>query len=141
MLIELKTGQTFQNIYVRGSFGDEYFLYTMSLRSKYNNLNFNNDQTFSLPEQRIGLIKVETNERWTHFRTNLSQFPSIQSWFTKDFGGYYEFVLEGVTLDEPENYVLLDSRLCRVINEFTEKPDIQYLSNNENNEQFTYYNG
>lgn len=137
MIIAFKSGATQSEIYVRGSINDEYLVYTMTLVSKYNNMTFNNNQEIN-SLTKVVLAKVNITPNWSHFRFKYNNTPATDFWNKKDFGGYYEFILEGT--NDLGNYVTLHSGLCRVVNNFTDNPDITYVSDNENNEQFTYYN-
>lgn len=100
----------------------------MRLISKYNNKTLINGEYAN-----IGLTFVKEGDGWTEFLTDPLDF-SIQR--SNNIGGYYECILEGYTTGWNE----FDNILCKVKNSYDlSDPQVDYLSDNENNEQYVYF--
>ena len=100
----------------------------MRLVSKYNNEPLINGEY-----ENISLDFVKQGDGWTQFTTQPLDFAIQRS---NNIGGYYDCILEGFQTDWRQ----YDSVLCKVKNRYDlNNPQIDYTSDNENNEQFVYF--
>ena len=100
----------------------------MRLISKYNNKTLINGEYAN-----IGLGLQYEGDGWTEFLTNPLDFAVQRS---NNIGGYYDCILEGYGTAWRE----YDNVLCKVKNAYDlANPQIDYTSDNENNEQYVYF--
>jgi hypothetical protein len=93
----------------------------------FNHLGYTNNDGFEFK-----LSADTSNERYYKF--TLLDLTSDDLSF--DVGGYYKFELWGVI--DGEDY-FLDSFLVKIINNFNWSEATEFISNNEDNKQFTYF--
>ena len=100
----------------------------MRLVSKYNNKPLINGEY-----DYITLDLIREGDGWTEFKTNPLDFAIQRS---NNIGGYYDLILEGFGTAWRQ----YDNVLCKVKNRYDlNNPQIDYTSDNENNEQFVYF--
>jgi len=117
-------------LYFRGSL-TPYLEYRMRLVSKYNNKGILNDAIVYTTNDYFPLTIVDDYDLWYSFSTDFSN-TDISNY---DIGGYYDCIIEGS--NDGSTWTEINRKLVRVFNNWT--TDVSYTSNNENNEQFTYY--
>ena len=126
MIVDLRE-QT-NRVYFNG-IKPKYNAFRMSLVSRYNNKEINNDE-FGF----INLSSVDTGDSWYSF-TYSSDISSLQSIELND---YYDCILYGLDINDTSYEI--QRVLCKVLNNFnTDNPDVNYISNNEDNEQYVYF--
>lgn len=127
MIVDLRS--TSNLVYFNGTLPD-YGSYRLKLVSRYSNKGLLNSDTVFL---NLRLEDEETD--WFSF--------SIDDPLTKyqgEMDTYYDCILIGI--DAVDRQFEIQKVLCKVLNNFnTDHPDVNYVSDNEDNEQFIYYNG
>jgi hypothetical protein len=126
----LNINSAIKSVYLPGVY-TQYTEFFVTLISKYNNKGI--DNTAYPTGYQIPTTLVRTGNDWSEFELT---FPT--DWAREiDLEGYYDFRLFG---REGNIIVERNKWLCKVINSYeTSNPDYHYQSNNENNEQYTYF--
>ena len=117
-------------LYFRGIL-TPYLYYRMRLVSKYNNKGILNDSVIYHTNTYFPLSVITDSDDWYSFSIDFTN-TNIEDY---DIGGYYDCIIEGSNDESVWNEI--NTKLVRVFNNWT--TDTTYVSNNENNEQYTYY--
>jgi hypothetical protein len=127
MIVDLRN--TSNLVYFNGTL-PVYSSYKLKLVSRYSNKGLLNSDTAFIP------LTLDTQETdWFAFGFNdpLTKYQG-------EMDDYYDCILTGV--DALDREFEIQKVLCKVLNNFnTDHPDVNYVSDNEDNEQFIYYNG
>lgn len=129
MIINLQ--ETDNMVYFRGTL-TTYTSYWMKLKSKYSNKGILNDEVIYGSGNLFPLILVDRELDWYSFSVRFSN-TEVDDF---DIGGYYDCIIYGSN-DNGHTLTQINKKLCRVINNWT--TDRNYISDNEENEQFTYF--
>lgn len=127
MIVDLRS--TDNLVYFNGIL-PAYSSYRLRLVSRYSNKGLlNSDSTF------IPLTLIHEGDNWFSFGFGLDPLTKYQG----ELNDYYDCILQGV--DALDRVYEIQKVLCKVLNNFnTDHPDVEYSSDNENNEQFIYFN-
>lgn len=113
-------------VYFNGTLPN-YDAYRLRLVSRYSNKGMRNTE---------GVIDVVLYTQTTEWFS--MKYVSIPSNFNNEINDYYDCYLEGQCPDS--SYQEIQKVLCKVINNFSaDNPDVNYISNNEDNEQYIYF--
>lgn len=126
MIVDLRSSDNL--VYFNGTLPD-YSSYRLKLVSRYSHKGLLNTNTVF-----ISLTLEEEESDWFAFGFNdpLTQYQG-------EMDDYYDCILIGV--DAVDRQFEIQKVLCKVLNNFnTDNPNVEYISDNEDNEQFIYYN-
>ena len=113
-------------VYFNGTLPN-YDAYRLRLVSRYSNKGMRNTE---------GVIDVVLYTQTTEWFS--MKYVSIPSDFNNEINDYYDCYLEGQCPDS--SYQEIQKVLCKVINDFSaDNPDVNYISNNEDDEQYIYF--
>lgn len=125
MIVDLRN--TSNKVYFNGVL-PTYSSYRLKLVSRYSNKGLlNSDTTF------INLTLHLVGDDWFSFGFNdpLTKYQG-------EMNDYYDCILYGI--DELDREYEIQKVLCKVLNNFvTDNPNVEYVSDNEDNEQYIYY--
>lgn len=124
MIVDLRNAGNL--VYFNGTLPD-YIGYRLRLVSRYSNKEIRNGGG------TIDLTLYQEETDW--FSMKLGTIPTS---FNEEINDYYDCYLEGECETAP--YQTIQKVLCKVINTFdSDNPNVKYLSDNENNEQYIYF--
>lgn len=130
MLFDFRT--TLGTIYVDNEL-PRYAEYRMVFKSLYNNKGLKNT------ERVIALDRIDvTKSRFSTFTYDFSLNPRLNDITTLDADGYYLVTFQGSEVGSP-NWVDLAEYPCKIQTNYSDDEGVQYESDNESNETFTYY--
>jgi|VirMetMinimDraft_7_1064189.scaffolds.fasta_scaffold05434_6 hypothetical protein len=134
MIVDLRSQNN--SVYFNGTIpelnvlGVPFTSFRLRLVSRYSNNEINND-TFG--ELLVSPTIIGTDWFSVIYVTDIT---SLQN---KELNTYYDCYFEG-NLDRG-SWQTIDKVLCKILNNFdTDKPNTEYISNNEYNEQYIYFN-
>ena len=106
-----------------------YSSYKLSLVSKYSNLPLKNNSSY------FPLKYVTQGTDWFVFE--IAQTIQFEG---EEINTYFDCILYGY--DELDREYFIQKTLCKAFTEHADEDsaDVEYVSDNENNEQFIYYN-
>lgn len=129
MIINLQ--ETDNSLYLRGIL-TPYTSYWMKLVSKYSNKGILNDEVIYGSSNLFPLTLVDNESDWYSFTIDFTN-TDVDDF---DIGGYYDSIIYGSN-DGGDTLTQINKKLCRVINNWTTLTN--YISDNEENGQFTYF--
>lgn len=125
MIVDLRN--TSNRVYFNGVL-PTYSSYRLKLVSRYSNKGLlNSDTAF------ISVVPESVGNDWFSFTFNdpLTKYQG-------EMNEYYDCILYGI--DDLDIEYEIQKVLCKVLNNFvTDNPNVEYVSNNEDNEQYIYF--
>jgi|DEB0MinimDraft_10_1074344.scaffolds.fasta_scaffold21571_2 hypothetical protein len=106
--------------------------YKMIITSLYNNKGINN----TIGDIPLTRSITPVSSRFTTFTFDFSGDPDLSGLVNLDVNGYYKVRFYG---DDGGRAEILATYPCKIITNYSDETYKRYVSDNEDNEQYTYY--